>query len=63
MVDDRQVIIFFDTPKGQLIQTTYQTFKEFYSKLGWQLLGQPREMFTPDNMPARIEAGQQGLLL
>ncbi len=57
---DTQVIIYLDDPRGQLIQTSYNTWKIYYRLLGWHLQGEAPEL--PD-MPKVKLAGLQGGLL
>jgi len=57
---DTQVIIYLDAPRGQLIQTSYSTWKTYYRLLGWQLQGPASEL---PKMPKVKIAGLQGGLL
>ena len=42
--NERQVVIYLDDPKGQLIQTTLYDYRNFWRKLGWQVQGRPPEL-------------------
>ena len=41
---DFQVCIYFDSPEGQQIQTSYSTYLSYYKLLGWHLLNKAPEM-------------------
>jgi len=39
-----QVVIYLDSPDGQLIQTTLYDYKNFWKRLGWKILDRPPEL-------------------
>jgi hypothetical protein len=44
MTDTQQVIIYFDDPKGQLLQVSYSEYKAYWQLLGWHLEGKAAEL-------------------
>ena len=42
--EQRQVVIYLDSPTGQLIQTTLYDYRNFWKKLGWKILDRPPEL-------------------
>ena len=55
-----QVIIYLDSPDGQLMQVSYQEYLTYWRLIGWTLLGKAPEL---NNMPRHKMAGLQAGLL
>ena len=41
---NRQVIIYLDDPEGQVIQTSMASYREYWQRLGWSILGRAPEL-------------------
>lgn len=57
---DTQVIIYFDSPRGQLMQVSYSEYIHWWRLLGWRLQGPAPEL---PHMPKIKKLGLQGGLL
>ena len=59
MNEERQVVIYLDDPRGQLIQTTLRDFRAYWHGIGWKILDRPPEL------PLEVEAqpGKQESML
>ena len=59
MQDDTQVIIYFDDPRGQLLQVPYNSYLTYWRHIGWTLQGEaprlPLEM--AHSAPRGVQAG------
>ena len=41
---DRQVVIYLDDPRGQLVQTTLSDWRAYWRGTGWRILDRPPEL-------------------
>ena len=59
---DTQVIIYFDDPRGQLMQVSYSEYIGYWSRIGWHLEGKAPHLpgIVPDRKPCQ---GLQNILL
>lgn len=59
MKDNRQVIIYFDDPKGQLMQVSYADYRSYWQRIGWTLQGQADHL--PGIVPNTAKTQARGL--
>jgi len=59
-MNSTQVIIYLDSPRGQLMQVSYSDFTSYWRLIGWHLQGQAPEL---PHMPKVRKIGLQGGLL
>lgn len=57
---ETQVIIYLDDPRGQLIQTSYDSWMHYYRLIGYQLQGEAPEL---PSMPRVKHQGLQAGLI
>lgn len=53
-MDNTQVIIYLDSPDGQLIQVGYASYLSYWRLIGWHLYGKASEL---PNMPRDKQHG------
>ncbi len=41
---NRQVIIYLDDPAGQCMQVSLASYREYWQRLGWSILGRAPEL-------------------
>ena len=59
MKDSRQVIIYFDDPKGQLLQVSYANYRSYWQRIGWKL--QDKAPHLPGIVPDTARTQARGL--
>ena len=58
---ETQVVIYFDDPRGQLLQVSYGEFRSYWRRLGWKLENKAPEL--PGMPVQRREFGAQANLI
>ena len=61
MQDDTQVIIYFDDPRGQLLQVPYNSYLTYWRLIGWHLQG--AAPMLPLELPYKKRQGVQAGLM
>ena len=48
--DEEQVFVHFDSPEGQVLQTTMGEYRRYWSLLGWKLMGPAAMMIEAEEL-------------
>jgi len=60
MINDTQVAIYLDDPRGQVLQVSYEEYVAYWRRIGWTLYCEA-PMFK-GMQPKKVPALQAGLL-